>query len=294
MRVLIQNEGSGWILDNIANDYKKYSRHEVVEKDPDLVWCISMHRAKDLESYPCKKVISVHHIDKYQMDQYPPMFESINAYYDYCISPNKTTIDSASQSISIPFKQVPYWILSDKTENVKAKEKTDEIIVGSFIKDSWGDRPKLSKGPDILLEVLKEINKRHNIKVILSGRGGRKYLRKNLDKEGIKYDHYNMHPDINKLYNKIDWYFVTSRYEGGPQSILECSYRKIKILSTKVGMAEDVLHKDCICDCVEDFVKKFSKSLDRIEHNHNKVKNEYVPEIVIPKLDDFFEEVLHG
>jgi hypothetical protein len=292
MRVLVQNEGSGWILDNIANDYKKYSRHEVVEKDPDLVWCISMHRAKDLESYSCKKVISVHHIDRYQIDQYPPMFDSINSHYDYCISPNKITIASASEFISVPFKESPYWILSDKTINIKPKEQTREIVIGSFIKDSWGNRPKLSKGPDILLEVLKELNKKHNIRVVLSGRGGRKYLRKNFDKEGINYDYHNMHPDINQLYNKIDWYFVTSRYEGGPQSILECAYRRVKILSTDVGMARDVLHPECICEGVEDFVNKLSDSVDRTVYNCNQVKNYYMPEVVIPKLDDFFEKVL--
>jgi hypothetical protein len=293
MRVLTQNEGSGWILDNIVNDYKKYSRHEIVEEDPDLAWCISMHRARDLEKYSCKKVVSVHHIDKYQMKQYPPMFKSINSHYDYCISPNKTTIDEASKNIKIPFEEVPYWILSDKTKNVFPKEKTEEIVIGSFIKDSWGDKPKLSKGPDVLFEVLKRINSSHKIKVILSGRGGRKYLRHHFDREGIKYEYYEMHPDINQLYNQIDWYFVTSRYEGGPQSVLECAYRRVKILSTEVGMAKDVLHGDCICQSVDDFVKKFFESVDRTEYNYEQVNTSYMPEIVISKLDDFFEKVVN-
>ena len=192
-----------------------------------------------------------------------------------------------------PFRKIPYWILSDRTKDIILKKEAKEIVIGSFIKDSGGNSPKLSKGPDILLEILKELNKTHNIKVILSGIGGRRYLRKNFKLEGIKHAHYNMHPNINELYNKIDWYFVTSRYEGGPQSILEGAYRRIKMLSTNVGMAEDVLHKDCICDCVEDFVKKFSESLDRVEYNYNKVKKEYVPEVIVPKLDDFFEEVVY-
>ena len=42
---------------------------------------------------------------------------------------------------------------------------------------------------------------------------------------------------VNKLYNILDLYLVTSRIEGGPQAILECALTKTPILSTDVGVA---------------------------------------------------------
>ena len=44
--------------------------------------------------------------------------------------------------------------------------------------------------------------------------------------------------EINELYNLLDLYVVSSRFEGGPQSILECGITKTPIISTNVGIAK--------------------------------------------------------
>ena len=51
---------------------------------------------------------------------------------------------------------------------------------------------------------------------------------------------------LNELYNILDLYIVSSRIEGGPQAILECAATKTPILSTKVGVAPEVLHPESI------------------------------------------------
>ena len=51
---------------------------------------------------------------------------------------------------------------------------------------------------------------------------------------------------LNKLYNILDLYLVTSRVEGGPQAILECGITKTPILSTDVGVASEILHPDSL------------------------------------------------
>ena len=51
---------------------------------------------------------------------------------------------------------------------------------------------------------------------------------------------------VNELYNLLDLYIVSSRIEGGPQAILECAASKTPILSTKVGVAPEVLHPESI------------------------------------------------
>ena len=47
--------------------------------------------------------------------------------------------------------------------------------------------------------------------------------------------------EINELYNILNLYIVASRYEGGPQSILECSLTRTPIISTDVGIASEIL-----------------------------------------------------
>ena len=51
---------------------------------------------------------------------------------------------------------------------------------------------------------------------------------------------------VNKLYNILDLYLVTSRVEGGPQAIPECGITKTPIISTNVGVASEILHESSI------------------------------------------------
>ena len=48
---------------------------------------------------------------------------------------------------------------------------------------------------------------------------------------------------LNKLYNLLDLYVVSSRIEGGPQAVLECAVSKTPIISTDVGVASEILEK---------------------------------------------------
>ena len=66
-----------------------------------------------------------------------------------------------------------------------------------------------------------------------------------------------------------DLYLVTSRYEGGPQSIVECGLTKTPIISTDVGLAYEILNPksytkniENILDCEYDIDWAYQKSLD--------------------------------
>ena len=54
--------------------------------------------------------------------------------------------------------------------------------------------------------------------------------------------------EMNKLYNILDLYIVSSRIEGGPQAILECAITKTPIISTNVGVASEILSSKSIYD----------------------------------------------
>ena len=51
---------------------------------------------------------------------------------------------------------------------------------------------------------------------------------------------------LNKLYNLLDLYVVSSRIEGGPQAVLECAVSKTPIISTDVGVASEILSEKSI------------------------------------------------
>ena len=73
---------------------------------------------------------------------------------------------------------------------------------------------------------------------------------------------------LNKLYNILDLYIVSSRIEGGPQAILECSITKTPILSTDVGVASEILHKNSLYDA-----RNFSKATTDTDYAyHNALK----------------------
>jgi glycosyltransferase involved in cell wall biosynthesis len=122
----------------------------------------------------------------------------------------------------------------------------NRIVVGSFQKDGagWGDglSPKLIKGPDLLVKTLEKINRSADIFVLLLG-PSRGYVKKGLEKAGIDYKHVYLDDflGVAPYYNMLDLYLVTSRVEGGPKAILESMAAGIPIISSRVGMAPEVI-----------------------------------------------------
>lgn len=124
--------------------------------------------------------------------------------------------------------------------------RPDEIAIGSFQKDGdgWGsgDTPKLIKGPDIFLAAVERLAKDLPVFVLLGG-PARGYVRRGLERLGIRYA-YHYAPDrdeLAKLYHPLDLYLVTSREEGGPMALMESMSSHVPVVSTRVGMAPDLI-----------------------------------------------------
>ena len=148
----------------------------------------------------------------------------------------------------------------------------DKVIIGSFQKDGvgWGEglEPKWIKGPDIFIRVVDELKKSYNIFVLLTG-PSRGYVKKELDRIGVPYKHsfVKNYLEIPKYYNALDLYIVTSREEGGPKAVLESMATGVPVVSTRVGMAPDVIkdgHNALLAE-VEDVETLVAKSREMIE-----------------------------
>ncbi|MCX8502803.1 MAG: glycosyltransferase family 4 protein [Beijerinckiaceae bacterium] len=122
----------------------------------------------------------------------------------------------------------------------------DAIVVGSFQKDGegWGDgnSPKLIKGPDVFLATIDRLRRNHNIFVLLTG-PARGYVKNGLDRIGVPFVHrYAADRDeLAKLYHALDLYLITSREEGGPMGLMESMASYVPVVSTRVGMAQDLI-----------------------------------------------------
>lgn len=124
--------------------------------------------------------------------------------------------------------------------------RPQEVVIGSFQKDGegWGsgDTPKLIKGPDVFLAAVERLSRDLPVFVLLGG-PARGYVRSGLERLGIRYA-YHYAPDrdeLAKLYHPLDLYLVTSREEGGPMALMESMSSQVPVVSTRVGMAPDLI-----------------------------------------------------
>jgi glycosyltransferase involved in cell wall biosynthesis len=121
------------------------------------------------------------------------------------------------------------------------------VVVGSFQKDGvgWGDgmEPKLIKGPDVYVEAMRAM-KATGLPVFAFLTGpARGYVKQGLAAAGIPFVHTYVkdHSELVSCYHALDLYLVTSREEGGPMGLMESMASGVPVVSTRVGMAPDLI-----------------------------------------------------
>jgi len=124
--------------------------------------------------------------------------------------------------------------------------RSDHLCIGSFQKDGvgWGsgDEPKLIKGPDVLLAVIEKVANIRPVFVLLTG-PARGYVKRGLERLRVPYAHEHLddYMSIAGMYPALDVYLNPSREEGGPKGILEAMASGVPVVSTRVGMAPDLI-----------------------------------------------------
>ena len=138
----------------------------------------------------------------------------------------------------------------------------DSYLIGNFHRDTSGadlSLPKKQKGADVLLEIATLLNRRGlPIHFLLAG-PRRHWIRRGFQERGIPYTFLGTElsgddlrentlslDTVAKLYQGLDAYLITSRWEGAPNSVLECAASKTKVISTRVGQSPDILTRNQI------------------------------------------------
>jgi glycosyltransferase involved in cell wall biosynthesis len=222
----------------------------------------------------------------------------VDAYHVSCEKTIKNFPNSIDkQKIHI----MPYWYnekiwrpVSEKhTLRQKFSIPENKFVIGSFQRDTEGSdlkTPKLSKGPDIFCDIVERLDPKPHI--LLSG-WRRQYVISRLTNADITYSYFELVDvnTLNELYNCLDLYLVTSRYEGGPQAVIECASNKTPILSTDVGIANQALIEKCILNDTIDFINNIkSDNFDYSEENYKKIQ-QFKMGTLFPQYLTFFKSI---
>jgi glycosyltransferase involved in cell wall biosynthesis len=273
--VYVNQPHEDWICDRFAKEFRE-DNSDIVTTNPknaDVIWALADWAWGQIpvtlsEFYSKKFIVTVHHVVP---DKYDPSYRREFYYRDQFVNcyhvPNEHTKQFVERITKKQVVMIPYWANGKIWRTTGTREclrkkyslPLDGYIVGSFQRDTEGSsipsgqfQPKLEKGPDLFVDYVKKLCAvKNNVHVLLSG-WRRQWVIKELEGIDVNYTYVELPSQeiVNELYQTLDIYPVTSRYEGGPQSLIECGLLKISCISRHVGLAEQVLPSDAIKDDV--------------------------------------------
>tara|TARA_B100000035_G_scaffold39302_1_gene29615 strand:+ start:8817 stop:9740 length:924 start_codon:yes stop_codon:yes gene_type:complete len=301
VKIYLNKAGENWIVDRFYSEWNYFNSSTVTKFifNSDIIWLIAPWTWKKIhrKNLSRKKVVcTIHHIDESKFDekQKKEFYERdkyVNFYHVISEKTYKQLVKLTDKKIFV----IPFWVNQniwfqlDNKALLRKKYNIDEksFLVGSFQRDTEGHdlkSPKLSKGPDQFLKIVKQLqDEKKDLMVLLSGKR-RQFLISELDKHKIPFYYLEMtnYKTLNELYNILDLYIVASRVEGGPQSILEAAATKTPLISTNVGIAEEILNSSSIYD-----MENYMEAKPDTEYSYRNVKQYFVPEGFISFYDMF-------
>jgi len=304
-KVYLNSPKEDWIVDRYVKEWKggnksKFSRSF---KKADIIWIIApwVWEKIPLKHLTQTKVFcTIHHIDlqKFNSSQEQKLIELSN-YVDVFHTISKSNHKILSKIVPNKIVCNPFWVNSkiwypiNNKELLRKKLNLDNqsFLVGSFQRDSEGENvnlPKLSKGPDQFLKCILDLKEKHsNLKVVLTGHR-RQYIIKKLNENNIPYFYFKKtsYKKLNQLYNCLDLYVVASRVEGGPAAVFECALTKTPIVSTRVGIADSILHQESIFE-----INNFNSAVPNVDYAFEKVQNLDIPN-GMNFYDELFEDMI--
>tara|TARA_B100000161_G_C33557257_1_gene418738 strand:- start:989 stop:1912 length:924 start_codon:yes stop_codon:yes gene_type:complete len=292
MKIYINSAKENWVVDRFIDEWNKFNfkQSKNFRFGDKIVWLIAPWTWRKIpKKYLIKNkvVCTIHHIDEDKFKSNEEIeFKDRDKFVDYYHVISNKTFDQVIKLTDKPVHKIPFWVNQNLWFEIKNKEQLREkysvdinsYLVGSFQRDTEGYdlvSPKLSKGPDRFLEIVEYLNtKNENLQIILTGKR-RNYILDELSRREINYKYFEMtsFQNLNELYNILDLYIVSSRYEGGPQSILETAMTRTPIISTDVGIASEILDKKSIFN-----MDNYKDAIPNTDISYQNAKRYLIPE----------------
>lgn len=267
-KVYVLPANEDWIIDRFVKEWLVDNVDITVENpnDAGIIWILAdfCWQRVPLQVLQSKKVlVTVHHIVPEKFDHLASVeFAFRDQIVDAYHVPNAHTEAFIRPLTQKPIHVIPYWanqLIWRRTGEREALRKryglpVDGYLVGSFQRDTEGHdlkSPKLEKGPDLLADALISIHEytKKSLHVVLAG-WRRQYIMNRLTQHNVPFSYFEKPSQevINELYQTLNLYPVSARYEGGPQSLIECGLLGIPVISRPVGMAEQLLPASAISE----------------------------------------------
>jgi hypothetical protein len=187
------------------------------------------------------------------------------------------------------------------------------FVISNFMRDSFGHDlalPKDQKGTELLLEIgIRLREKQIPVHFLLAG-PRRHWIRNRLREHSIPLTFVGREQEgddlstnilaarvISDLYRASDLHLITSRWEGGPRSILEAAATRTPILSTVVGLAEDILAPQSRYTSLDGAVRRAeqhfrTQTLDRTtEQQLQTIKKRHTVQANVPLFARLYEQI---
>lgn len=276
---VVGNDGFGWALDEDRRQLSAVIEARVELTDlasADIihsVWWESLLRYQrgDLTS---RRVVC--HLDNppfiYMRDS---SFHSLLPYVDVWVARAQEALnqlrDLGLYGIHVPYT-TDHTIFSRKVDHehleqlkVKWNIPKDRLLLANFYRDTEGGdlcSPKVQKGADALVEIAKIVEDRGLPAHWLLAGPRRFYIRKQFDAFGIPYTYLGSEvesgddlsvnildrSELAHLYQLADVNIGMSRWEGGPQAVMESVACGSPMICNRVGLAMDILDPECLFD----------------------------------------------
>ena len=303
LKLFINKANEKWIIDRLRNEWIK-NNNPITRfyTSANMLWIIAPWKwdNKKLEKNSSRKVVcSVYHIDeekfnKSEVEKFNFRDQFVDAYHVI----SKNTYDQVRKYTDKKIYSIPFWINPEIWYPIQNKEQLrkkynipiDSYLIGSFQRDTEGSdlkSPKLSKGPDRFIEIVKTLKeKNEKLHILLSGKR-RQYVISKLIENDINFTYFEMvtNSKLNELYNCLDLYIVTSRVEGGPQAVFESALTKTPIISTNVGVAPEILNPNSLFD-----MSNFESAKPDVEYAYGKLNKFTIPN-GFKSFNNMFNEV---
>ncbi len=187
------------------------------------------------------------------------------------------------------------------------------FVISNFMRDSSAQdllMPKAQKGTELLLEIGRQlVEKKLPVHFLFAG-PRRHWIKNRMKSLGIPFTFIGQESDrddndvnilppdvVNLLYHISDLHLVTSRWEGGPRAVLESAATKTAILSTPVGVANDILQPQSLFTSVDEGVETIEAHVQRqilaptIEEQYQVLVTSHTPKANVPRFRHLFEKV---
>lgn len=302
---LFGGENTGWALDTDLALTKKSLEPigdlELVTdiKQADVIHSVWEEPLLKLDGYLLdgKRIICHACNDVFRLYEKPTMMRACNLVGTWVAQANKLKRDF--DKLNIPSVHIPYSvdteIFTPRSEAVeeqmslrrKFSVPPESFVISNFMRDSDGTdltSPKEQKSPELFLQLIIGLAKYHSdVHVLLAG-PRRHWLRARLKEHKINVTFVGRMTDqddnginisdaetINKLYHLSDLHLISSKWEGGPRSILEAVATKTPVFSTPVGIAEDILPQENI---YHDYEEGLNALLNNFKNTHSECNSE--------------------